>query len=46
MQVIEAHKPDEVLIAVPSATPEIMRHIVRTLEHAKVRITTLPSLRD
>ena len=45
-QVIEAHKPDEVLIAVPSATPDVMRHIVRTLEHAKVRITTLPNLRD
>ena len=46
MHVIDAHKPDEVLIAVPSATPDVVRHIVRTLEHARVRITTLPSLRD
>jgi FlaA1/EpsC-like NDP-sugar epimerase len=44
--VIAARTPDEVLIAVPSATPEVMRHIVRTLEYAKVRITTLPNLRD
>ncbi|HEY6360204.1 MAG TPA: nucleoside-diphosphate sugar epimerase/dehydratase [Vicinamibacterales bacterium] len=46
LHVVGALKPDEVLIAVPSATPEVMRHIVRTLEHATVRITTLPNLRD
>ncbi len=45
-RVIARHKPDEVLIAVPSATPDVIRHIVRALEHAKVRITTLPNLRD
>ena len=45
-RVIDAHKPDEVLIAVPSATSDVVRRIVRTLEHAKVRITTLPNLRD
>jgi FlaA1/EpsC-like NDP-sugar epimerase len=45
-RVIAAHKPDEVLIAVPSATSDVVRRIVRTLEHAKVRITTLPNLRD
>jgi FlaA1/EpsC-like NDP-sugar epimerase len=45
-RVIAAHRPDELLIAVPSATPDVIRRIVRTLEHAKVRITTLPKLRD
>jgi FlaA1/EpsC-like NDP-sugar epimerase len=45
-RLIDAHKPDEVLIAVPSATSDVVRRIVRTLEHAKVRITTLPNLRD
>jgi FlaA1/EpsC-like NDP-sugar epimerase len=43
-RVIAAYAPDEVLIAVPSAPPETMRRIVRSLEHSKVRITTFPNL--
>ena len=45
-RIIGTYRPDEVLIAVPSATSDVVRRIVRTLEHAKVRITTLPNLRD
>jgi FlaA1/EpsC-like NDP-sugar epimerase len=43
-RIIASSKPDEVLIAVPSATPAVMRRIVRNLEHSKVRITTFPNL--
>lgn len=39
-------KPDEVLVAVPSADPRVVRTIVKGLERFKVPITTLPSLRD
>ncbi len=39
-------KPDEVLVAVPSADPRVVRMIVKGLEPFTVPITTLPSLRD
>lgn len=42
--IIERKKPDEILIAIPSARPEILRGIVRALEPYKVRITTLPDI--
>ncbi len=44
--ILERLKPDEVLIAVPGATPEALRAIVRALQHTKVRITTLPAIED
>lgn len=43
-RLLATYEPDEVLVAVPSATPEAMRRIVRLFEQSKVRITTLPSL--
>jgi FlaA1/EpsC-like NDP-sugar epimerase len=43
-EILCKHKPDEVLIAVPSASRDTLREIVRALEPHKVRITTLPRL--
>jgi len=43
---IEQTGAEEVLIAIPSASPEALRRIVRELESYKVRITTLPRLSD
>jgi FlaA1/EpsC-like NDP-sugar epimerase len=40
------HGPDEVLIAMPTATPSTVRSVVRALETFAVRITILPNLRD
>jgi len=40
------HEPQEVLVAIPTATPAAIRRIVRSLEPYKVPITTLPSFRD
>jgi FlaA1/EpsC-like NDP-sugar epimerase len=45
-RVLAAHRPDEVLIAIPSAEPGLIRAIVRALEPHKVPIKTLPRLRD
>ncbi len=38
--------PQEVLIAIPSASPATLRGIIRDLQPYKVRITTIPNLRD
>jgi FlaA1/EpsC-like NDP-sugar epimerase len=45
-RIVAAQRPDEVLIAMPSADPAVMRTIVRALEHHKLPIKTLPPLRD
>jgi FlaA1/EpsC-like NDP-sugar epimerase len=45
-RILAAHRPDEVLIAIPSAEPGLIRAIVRALEPHKVPIKTLPRLRD
>jgi FlaA1/EpsC-like NDP-sugar epimerase len=37
---------DEILIAIPSAEPRVIREIVQTLVPFKMHITTLPNLRD
>jgi FlaA1/EpsC-like NDP-sugar epimerase len=37
---------DEILIAIPSAEPHVIREIVQTLTPFKIHITTLPNLRD
>src|SRR5262245_30122063 len=44
--VMATEKVDMVLVAVPRATPETIRSIVRALEPFKVPIQTLPNLRD
>jgi FlaA1/EpsC-like NDP-sugar epimerase len=45
-RILAVHQPDEVLIAIPSAEPGLIRAIVRALEPHKVPIKTLPRLRD
>jgi FlaA1/EpsC-like NDP-sugar epimerase len=45
-RILAAHRPDEVLIAIPSADPGLARAIVRALEPHKIPIKTLPRLRD
>lgn len=44
--VLTSTAADEILIAIPSASRETLRDIVRALEPHRVRITTLPRLRD
>src|SRR5439155_7297557 len=46
VSVLERERPDEVLIAIPTADPATVRSIVRLLEPFKVPIKTLPNLRD
>lgn len=43
--IIQATDPNEVVIAMPSAQPAELRHIVKSLEPYKIPIKTLPSLR-
>src|SRR5262249_17028469 len=45
-KLLKAHRPDEVLIAIPAANAAAIRSIVRVLEPYKVSIKTLPNLRD
>lgn len=45
-RVIQEQKPDEILIAIPAATPETNRAIVRALQPHKIPLKTLPNLRD
>ena len=44
--ILEEHRPDEVLIAIPSAEAAVVRSIVRAFEPFKIPIKTLPNLRD
>jgi FlaA1/EpsC-like NDP-sugar epimerase len=44
--IIAEERPDEVLVAMPSADPSAVRAVVRALEPFKLPIKTLPSLRD
>jgi FlaA1/EpsC-like NDP-sugar epimerase len=44
--IIADTKPDEVLVAIPSARPRLVREIVRSFEPYKTPIKTLPSLRE
>ena len=44
--VVQRYSPDEVLIAVPSATGRQMRRFVEICEQAEVKFRTVPALRD
>ena len=44
-RIIESHKVDEVLLAIPSATPATVRQMLKTFESLKLPIKTLPSAR-
>jgi FlaA1/EpsC-like NDP-sugar epimerase len=39
-------KPDEIVLAIPSATPAMIRDMVKALQSFKVPLRTLPGLRD
>lgn len=45
-QIMATHQPHEVLVALPSAHPAILREVVAVLQPFKVSITTLPSWQD
>ncbi len=44
--VMASEQPDEVIVAIPRATPATIRGVVAALQQFKVPIRTLPSLRD
>jgi FlaA1/EpsC-like NDP-sugar epimerase len=44
--VLRDNRPDELLIAMPSASGEVRRRIVETAQQAKVTVKTLPSLHE
>lgn len=43
-EILRLHRPDEVLLAIPSAPPSLVRRILTELEPYKIPIKTLPSL--
>jgi FlaA1/EpsC-like NDP-sugar epimerase len=45
-RILSRTRPDEVLIAIPTAPPKTIREFVHALEPYKIPITTLPNLRD
>ena len=45
-RIIAEHRPDEVIIAMPTVAPSVLRQVVRSLEHHKLPIKTLPNLSD
>jgi len=44
--IVAATKPDEALVAIPSAPPALVRNFVQLLQGFKIPITTLPSLSE
>ncbi len=45
-RILEERRPEEILIAIPSAPPEVVREVVRILQPYKIPIKTVPRLRD
>ena len=45
-RIIEKVKPDDVLIAMPTVPRAVVQEVVRSLQHEKVNIITLPSLSE
>lgn len=44
--ILKKHTPEELLIAIPSASRETLREIIRAAEPYRTRITTLPRLHE
>jgi FlaA1/EpsC-like NDP-sugar epimerase len=45
-EIIQTLRPEEILIAIPAASQKELRSIVRALEPYKIRLTTLPRLKE
>jgi FlaA1/EpsC-like NDP-sugar epimerase len=45
-RILRSSQPHEILLAMPSASPALVRQILKTLEPFKVPIKTLPALRE
>jgi len=45
-RILHAHKPEEVLLALPGTSSAILREITTVLEPFNIRIKTLPNLQD
>jgi len=45
-EILKRYAPEELLIAIPSASRETLRDIVRAVEPHRIRITTLPRLHE
>ena len=45
-KIFRLQRPEEVLVAIPSAKPSELRSLVKSLEQFRVPIKTLPNLRD
>ncbi len=45
-RILQTFEPEEVLVALPTATPAVVREITTTLEPFKLPIKTLPNLED
>jgi FlaA1/EpsC-like NDP-sugar epimerase len=45
-RILRSSQPHEILLAMPSASPAVVRQILKTLEPFKVPIKTLPALRE
>ena len=45
-ELVEKHKPEEVVIAVPDATPAFIRNLISKLEPYEVSIKTLPGVKE
>jgi len=45
-RLVEEHKPEDVVVAVPKATPALMRGLINQLESYQVSIKTVPDVKE
>lgn len=45
-EIIDAYKPDEIVIAIPSAKPAMLQGLMKKLSDYKLPIQTLPNMKD
>lgn len=45
-RLVEQHKPEDVVVAVPKATPALMRSLINQLESYQVSIKTVPDVKE